>query len=551
MAKEKVMQLFEQIIQTVDSYVWGIPLIVLILGVGIYLTVRLVFLPIRKLGRAFKYMFEKEEGAGEVSSFGALCTALSATIGTGNIVGVATAICAGGPGALFWMWLAAFFGMATKYAEGLLAVKYRKVYPDGHTLGGPFYYIENGLGKRWKFLAVIFAVLGMCVGLFGIGTFSQVNSITGAVNNVFVNAPSVTLFGREYSIAVIIGGLIVTAAVALVLLGGVKRIAKVSEMVVPFMVILYVLICLIILGANVTAIPQAFADIVVGAFNPKAVAGGIAGSMLVAMQQGIARGIFSNEAGLGSAPIAAAAAKTKEPVRQGLVSMTGTFLDTLIVCTMTGLAIVITGAWDPALGLEGVDVTIAAFSSGLPGVLGTAGPVLLMVCLIFFAFTTILGWNFYGERCLEYIVGRKKVAIYIYRILYILAVLIGPYMTVAAVWNIADIFNGLMAIPNLIALALLSGVVIRETKDYFRRFPKGKDALPSVEEEPATGEARDFGIPPEGEPDKLSPPGAQVRASVRCGPRSFPAGSGCAAGRSSPFLRNRLDKRSVFRYNSR
>ena len=391
----------------------------------------------------------------------------------------------------------------------------------------------------------------MCVGLFGIGTFSQVNSITGAVNNVFVNAPSVTLFGREYSIAVIIGGLIVTAAVALVLLGGVKRIAKVSEMVVPFMVILYVLICLIILGANVTAIPQAFADIVVGAFNPQAVAGGIAGSMLVAMQQGIARGIFSNEAGLGSAPIAAAAAKTKEPVRQGLVSMTGTFLDTLIVCTMTGLAIVITGAWDPALGLEGVDVTIAAFSSGLPGVLGTAGPVLLMVCLIFFAFTTILGWNFYGERCLEYIVGRKKVAIYIYRILYILAVLIGPYMTVAAVWNIADIFNGLMAIPNLIALALLSGVVIRETKDYFRRFPKGKDALPSVEEEPATSEARDFGIPPEGEPDKLSPPGAQVRASVRCGPRAFPAGSGCAAGRSSPFLRNRLDKRSVFRYNSR
>ena len=543
------MQLFEQIIQTVDSYVWGIPLIVLILGVGIYLTVRLVFLPIRKLGRAFKYMFEKEEGAGEVSSFGALCTALSATIGTGNIVGVATAICAGGPGALFWMWLAAFFGMATKYAEGLLAVKYRNVYPDGHTLGGPFYYIENGLGKRWKFLAVIFAVLGMCVGLFGIGTFSQVNSITGAVNNVFVNAPSVTLFGREYSIAVIIGGLIVTAAVALVLLGGVKRIAKVSEMVVPFMVILYVLICLIILGANVTAIPQAFADIVVGAFNPQAVAGGIAGSMLVAMQQGIARGIFSNEAGLGSAPIAAAAAKTKEPVRQGLVSMTGTFLDTIVVCTMTGLAIVITGAWKS--GLEGVDVTILAFSDGLPEAISAAAPVLLSVCLIFFAYTTIIGWDFYSESCLEYIVGRKKVAILIFRWLYLVAVFIGPYMTVSAVWNIADIFNGLMAIPNLIALALLSGVVIRETKDYFRRFPKGKDALPSVEEEPATGEARDFGIPPEGEPDKLSPPGAQVRAPVRCGPRAFPAGPGCAAGRSSPFLRNRLDKRSVFRYNSR
>ena len=359
--------------------------------------------------------------------------------------------------------------------------------PTATPSAAPFIIIENGLGKRWKFLAVIFAVLGMCVGLFGIGTFSQVNSITGAVNNVFDGAPTVTLFGGEYSIAVVIGGLLVAAAVALVLLGGVKRIAKVSEMVVPFMVILYVLICLIILGANVTAIPQAFADIVVGAFNPQAVAGGIAGSMLVAMQQGIARGIFSNEAGLASAPIAAAAAKTKEPVRQGLVSMTGTFLDTLVVCTMTGLAIVITGAWKPEAGLEGVNVTIAAFSGGLPGVLGKIGPVLLMVCLIFFAFTTILGWNFYGERCLEYIVGRKKAAIYTYRILYILAVLIGPYMTVAAVWNIADIFNGLMAIPNLIALALLSGVVIRETKDYFRRFPKGKDALPSVGEEPDGG----------------------------------------------------------------
>ena len=308
---------FEEIVQAVDDFVWGIPLIVLILGVGIYLTVRLVFLPVRKLPRAFKYMFEKEEGEGEVSSFGALCTALSATIGTGNIVGVATAIAAGGPGALLWMWLAAFFGMGTKYAEGLLAVKYRKVYPDGHTLGGPFYYIENGLGRRWKFLAVIFAVLGMCVGLFGIGTFSQVNSITGAVGGLFENAPTLTLFGQEYNWAVIIAGIVLTAVVALVLLGGIKRIAKVSEMVVPFMVIVYVLVSLIILFANVTAIPAAFAQIFVGAFNPRAVAGGVAGSMLVAMQSGIARGIFSNEAGLGSAPIAAAAARTKEPVRQG------------------------------------------------------------------------------------------------------------------------------------------------------------------------------------------------------------------------------------------
>ena len=465
---------FGEIIQAVDDFVWGIPLIVLILGAGVYLSVRLLFVPVRKLGRAFKYMFHKEEGAGEVSSFGALCTALSATIGTGNIVGVATAITAGGPGALFWMWLAAFFGMATKYAEGLLAVKYRRVYADGHTLGGPFYYIENGLGSRWKFLAVIFAVLGMCVGLFGIGTFSQVNSITDAVGNIFTSAPELTLFGMEYNLAVVIAGILLTLVVGLVLLGGVKRIAKVSEMVVPFMVILYVAVCLVILGANVTEIPAAFGQIFVGAFNPRAVAGGIAGSFFVAMQKGIARGIFSNEAGLGSAPIAAAAAKTKEPVRQGLVSMTGTFLDTLIVCTMTGLAIVITGAWRVA-DIEGVAVTMEAFSAGLPGVLGAAGPVILMVCLIFFAFTTILGWNFYGERCLEYVAGRKKFAIYLYRTLYILAVFIGPYMTVAAVWNIADIFNGLMAIPNLIALLLLSGVVARETKAYFKKYPKMKD----------------------------------------------------------------------------
>ena len=464
------MGLFEQIVKKVDDFVWGIPLIVLILGAGIYLTVRLLFLPVRRLGRAFRYMFRKEEGAGEVSSFGALCTALSATIGTGNIVGVATAIVAGGPGALFWMWLAAFFGMATKYAEGLLAVKYRRVYADGHTLGGPFYYIENGLGRRWKFLAVIFAILGMCVGLFGIGTFSQVNSITSAVGNVFSDLPEISLFGARYNVAVIVAGALLTAAVALVLLGGVKRIAKVSEGVVPFMVIVYVLTCLVILFANVTAIPAAFAQIFVGAFKPSAVAGGIAGSMLIAMQKGIARGIFSNEAGLGSAPIAAAAARTKEPVRQGLVSMTGTFLDTIVVCTMTGLAIVITGAWKT--GMEGADVTISAFSQGLPGVLGAAGPILLTVCLIFFAFTTILGWNFYGERCLEYLAGRKRAAIYAYRIAYIAAVFIGPYMTVAAVWNIADIFNGLMAIPNLIALILLSGVVCRETKNYFARYPK-------------------------------------------------------------------------------
>ena len=477
------METFGQVIADIDGFVWGIPLIVLILGVGIYLTVRLVFLPLIRLPRAFRYMFAKEKGGkGEVSSFGALCTALSATIGTGNIVGVATAIVTGGPGAMFWMWVAAFFGMATKFAEGVLAVRYRKIYRDGHALGGPFYYIERGLGPKFKWLAVLFAVFGMCVGLFGIGTFTQVNSISSAVNEI-IPSETVSFLGGEYTVSTMVSGAVLTLLVALVLIGGVKRIAKVSETVVPFMALAYILFGLIVLAANITSIPEAFRQIFVGAFDPRAVAGGAAGSMLIAMQMGIARGIFSNEAGLGSAPIAAAVASTREPVRQGLVSMTGTFIDTLVVCTMTGLTIVITGSWN--IGQEGVGVTINAFAQGLPGALAQAGPIILLVCLIFFAFTTILGWNFYGERCLEYLAGRNKKAILTYRVLYILAVFIGPYMTIQAVWDIADIFNGLMAIPNLIAVILLSGEVVRLSKNFFKRFPKiTSEAPPPPEEEP-------------------------------------------------------------------
>ncbi len=477
------METFGQVIADIDGFVWGIPLIVLILGVGIYLTVRLVFLPLIRLPRAFRYMFAKERGGkGEVSSFGALCTALSATIGTGNIVGVATAIVTGGPGAMFWMWVAAFFGMATKFAEGVLAVRYRKIYRDGHALGGPFYYIERGLGPKFKWLAVLFAVFGMCVGLFGIGTFTQVNSISSAVNEI-IPSETVSFLGGEYTVSTMVSGAVLTLLVALVLIGGVKRIAKVSEAVVPFMALAYILFGLIVLAANITSIPEAFRQIFVGAFDPRAVAGGAAGSMLIAMQMGIARGIFSNEAGLGSAPIAAAVASTREPVRQGLVSMTGTFIDTLVVCTMTGLTIVITGSWN--IGQEGVGVTINAFAQGLPGALAQAGPIILLVCLIFFAFTTILGWNFYGERCLEYLAGRNKKAILTYRVLYILAVFIGPYMTIQAVWDIADIFNGLMAIPNLIAVILLSGEVVRLSKNFFKRFPKiTSEAPPPPEEEP-------------------------------------------------------------------
>lgn len=464
------------ILVNIDNFVWGIPLMVLILAGGILLTVRLGVMQFRKLPLALKWMVKNEEGGeGEISSFSALCTALSATIGTGNIVGVATAVGAGGPGALFWMIVAAFFGMATKFAEGLLAVKYRVVAKDGHSLGGPFYYIEQGMGKKWKWLAKIFAFFGVCVGLFGIGTFSQVNGISSAVHGFFdsANAHCVNLpFLGEYSWSVVISSLVLAFCVASVLIGGIKRIASVSQVIVPFMAIIYFLFAGILIVTNITAVPSAIAVIVEAAFSPRAITGGAVGSMFVAMQKGVARGIFSNEAGLGSAPIAAAAAQTKEPVRQGLVSMTGTFIDTIVICTLTGLSIVLTGAWQ-VKGLEGVGVTTYAFQKGLPFPPEVSAFV-LMLCLVFFAFTTILGWDYYSERCLEYLSGGNMKHVKIFRWIYILAVFIGPYMTVSAVWTIADIFNGLMAIPNMIAIFALSGVVAKETRDFFKRHKEGK-----------------------------------------------------------------------------
>lgn len=458
-----------QLLTTIDDLVWGVPLMVLILSGGILLTCRLGLLQVRRLPLALKWMFQNEnDGKGEISSFAALCTALSATIGTGNIVGVATAVCAGGPGALFWMIVAAFFGMATKYAEGLLAVKYRVIDQNNHSLGGPFYYIEQGMGKSWAWLAKLFAFFGVCVGLFGIGTFSQVNGISSAVQNFFdpdkANCVTIPFLGN-YSWAVIISSLILAVCVAAVLIGGIQRIASVSQIVVPFMAVIYFVFSISLILFNITAIPDAVADIIKGAFNPSAVTGGVVGTMIVSMQKGVARGIFSNEAGLGSAPIAAAAAQTKEPVRQGLVSMTGTFIDTIIICTLTGLSIVLTGAWQ-AEGLEGVQVTTYAFQNGLP-IPPQISSFILMICLVFFAFTTILGWDYYSERCLEYLTGGNQKTVMAYRWIYIFAVFIGPYMTVSAVWTIADIFNGLMALPNMIALFALSGVVARETKAFF------------------------------------------------------------------------------------
>lgn len=478
------MEKFTKILETIDGYVWGIPLIVLIMAVGLFLTIRLKLLQVLHLPKALRFMFQNEgNGKGEISSFAALCTALSATIGTGNIVGVATAvgILAGGPGALLWMWIAALLGMATKYSEGFLAIKYRKMDADGHVCGGPFYYIEYGMGKKWKWLAKVFAFFGACVGIFGIGTFSQINGISSAVQNFFDpnRAHTVTIFGTKYTWAVIISGLIVTIFAALVIIGGIQRISGVSQIIVPFMAVIYIIACLSLIILNIGKLPHAIATIFEQAFSFKAVAGGSTPTIFMAIQKGVARGIFSNEAGLGSAPIAAAAAQTKEPVRQGLVSMCGTFIDTIVVCTMTGLSIVMMGSYEainPATGkpFEGVEVTTHAFQNGFSFLPSQIPAFILMVCLVFFAFTTILGWNYYGERCMEYLVNGRMNIVMVYRYLYILAVFIGPYMTVSAVWTIADIFNGLMALPNLIALLALSGVISKDTRRYVAKYSRAK-----------------------------------------------------------------------------
>ncbi len=377
----------------------------------------------------------------------ALCTALSATIGTGNIVGVATAIATGGPGALFWMWVAAFFGMATKYAEGVLAIKYREVDENGEMSGGPMYYIEKGVGN--KFLANMFAFFGIAVALLGIGTFGQVNSISKAAL-------------ISFNIPIWFTAIIITILVTLVTLGGIKRISNVAEKIVPTMAILYIIGALLVLICNFKAIPSAITLIIKSAFNPSAALGGTTGiTISLAIQMGIGRGVFSNEAGLGSAPIAAAAAKTKYPVKQGLISMTGTFIDTIIICTMTGLAIVLTGSFNS--GLEGAAMTTFAFENGLP--FAIIGKYIVNIGLIFFAFTTIIGWNYYGERCIQYLIGIKGIKFY--KIIFIALVGVGPFLSLNLVFIIADIVNGLMALPNLIGLIKLRNIVISETNNFF------------------------------------------------------------------------------------
>ena len=449
----------------VDDKVWGVPLMVLIIAGGVLLTSKLGFLQVRRLPLALKWMFKnEEEGDGEISSFAALCTALSATIGTGNIVGVATAVCAGGPGALFWMILAAFFGMATKFSEGLLAVKYRVVAEDGHSLGGPFYYIEKGMGTKWKWLAKIFAFFGVCVGLFGIGTFSQVNGISSAVQNFFdpnksncVNIP----FLGEYSWAVVISSLILAACVAAILIGGLKRIATVSQIIVPFMAVIYLIFSVALILLNITEIPAAIVTVVKGAFNPSAVTGGVIGSFFLSMKKGVSRGIFSNEAGLGTGSIAHACADTSKPVKQGMFGIFEVFADTIVICTLTALVILVSGVPVNYGAAAGAELTISGFTATYGGWVS----IFTAVAMCCFAFSTIIGWGLYGARCIEFLFSAKVIRPFM--IAYSLVAILGATVNLGLLWSIAETFNGLMAIPNLIGVFLLSGTAITLTKEYF------------------------------------------------------------------------------------
>lgn len=439
-----------ELLSSIDGYVWGPPLLILLVGTGIFLSSRLGLIQILKLPTALKLIFSDDaNGDGDISSFAALATALAATVGTGNIVGVATAIKLGGPGALFWMWVAAFFGMATKYAEGLLAIKYRVTDENGEKAGGPMYYITNGLGQKWKWLAILFSIFGVMVALLGSGTFTQVNSITDSLKNTTGISPQLV-------------SPILAVIVAIIIFGGIQSISKVSEKLVPFMAGIYILAALVVIVFHANNILPSIILIFKSAFTGQAALGGFAGAgFMLAIQSGVARGVFSNESGLGSAPIAAAAARTNEPVEQGLISMTGTFIDTIIICTLTGFSIIVTDGW--TTNLNGAILTQFAFGQ----VFGNFGQIALTVSLVLFAFTTILGWSYYGERCFEFLFGSKSIIIY--RILYVIMIAIGGYISLDTIWVLADIVNGLMAFPNLIALLALSPIIVSETKKYFAK----------------------------------------------------------------------------------
>ena len=458
------MEALTNAVNAINGVVWGPLMLVLILGTGLFLQAGLKVMPIRKLGFGFKLLWKgripPSGGKGEISPFNALMTSLAATIGTGNIAGVATAIFLGGPGALFWMWCTALVGMATKYAEAVCAVKYREVDEVGNHVGGPMYYIKNGLGRKWLWLAPTFAVFGAIAG-FGIGNTVQANSVADVLQS-------------SYGIPTWVTGVILLLLVGAVILGGIKRIAQVAGKLVPFMAIAYLLAGLVVLAINAAEIPAAFGLIFTHAFTPVAATGGFAGAAVwAAIRFGVARGVFSNEAGLGSAPIAHAAAQTKGPINQGLIAMLGTFIDTLIVCSITGLAIITSGAWTG--GETGASLTSAAFESTIPGL----GGHVVTIALAIFAFTTMLGWSFYGEKCVEYLLGVKSITPF--RVLWCLAAPLGATADLGFIWLLADTLNALMAVPNLIALILLSPVVFRLTREFF--------ASNGASEEPSAGTA--------------------------------------------------------------
>ena len=441
--------MFEQIIDQINSFVWGPVMLTLLLGTGIFLTIGLKGMTISHIPYAFKQLFKGRQGSGdgEISPFNALMTSLSSTIGMGNIAGVATAIGLGGPGALFWMWCAAFVGMATKYAEAVLAVNYRETDEAGRKVGGPMYYIKNGLGDKWKWLGGAFALFGSLAG-FGLANTVQSNAVSQVLETNF-NVPTV------------VSGMVMAVLVGCVLLGGIKRIASVAGKLVPFMAVLYMTATFLILVMNAPAIPAAIILVVDSAFNGAAATGGFAGAtLMLALRMGIARGIFSNEAGLGSAPIAHAAAETNSPVRQGTIAMLGTFIDTLVICTMTGLVLIVTGVWSGEP--QGAAMTLAAFTGALP-----YGDIILSLCVALFAFTTMLGWSYYGERCAEFLLGTRVITPF--RVLWVIGIFVGTQMSLELVWKMTDALNGLMAIPNLIALLLLSPIVFKLTREYFEK----------------------------------------------------------------------------------
>lgn len=458
------MELFSQIIEKIDTAVWGWPMIILLFGTHLFMTIRTKGIQ-RKLGKAIKLSVTKDPDAeGEVSQFGALTTALASTIGTGNIIGVGTAIALGGPGAVFWCWLTGVLGIATKYAEALIAVKYRVKTKDGRMQGGAMYALERGLNMKW--LGIIFAFLGGFAS-FGIGCATQVNAIA-------------TVCNENLGIPMWCVGILVGICTALVIFGGIKSIARVCEKLVPFMAFFYVVGCIIIFGINYDFIIPALKTIIRLAFQPGSAAGGlVGGGIMLALQYGVARGLFSNESGMGSAPIAAAAAQTRNPVRQALVSSTGTFWDTVVVCAMTGIVLVTTIMKNPAVDMGSIEnggvLTTMAFDQ-----IPVLGPLILVVGIISFAYSTILGWSYYGERCLEYCFGRF--ALIPYRVLYIAVAVIAPVLALDIVWSIADILNAFMAVPNLIAVLLLSPVVVKETKKYLDHLDqKSEDDVPTVD----------------------------------------------------------------------